>query len=214
MIPGHFEGFFTAMAGAGATLLGLLFVAVSIRRASELEAQLAEAAVLGDATLFALADGFVISAVALHPAGHVAFVALGMSAVGFAWAARGLIHLTRAWARNSSRDLRRWRFRLVAPNLTGVLVNAAQVMAAVRLALDPTDAAAVEILAGVVVAYYVIALLRAWTLVGGAHFGPRAAFSDRQQPFTSLLRQRHLPPWPHVRHGPRGPSAMTRPHRE
>jgi hypothetical protein len=210
MVPGLFEHFFMAMSEGGAALLGLLFVAVSIRRTSNAE-QPAEAAVLGDATLFALADGFVISAAALHPAVRVAYVALVMSVVGYVWAARGLIHLNRAWARNRSRDLQRWRFRLIGPNLIGLLVNGTQVVAAVRLVFDPTDNTAVGLLASVVLAYYLIALLRAWVIVGGAHFGPRAAFSDGHTTSATLLRQRHLPPWPQVRHGPKGPSPMSRP---
>jgi hypothetical protein len=212
MVPSHFVSFFSVMGEGGAALLGLLFVAVSIRRATGAPKELAEAVVLADATLFALADGFIVSMAALHPQLSVGYVALGMSAVGVWWAIHGLIHLRGVWMKNGSGDLRSFRLHVVVPNLTGLLLNTGQIVAAIRLAIRPEDDAAMGLLATVLLGYYSIALLRAWALVGGAHYGPRAAFSEANRAPTLLaLKQHHLPRWPHVRHGPRGPSSMTRP---
>jgi hypothetical protein len=203
--------FFTAMSEGGAALLGLLFVAVSLRRTESVGEQPREAEVLADGTFFALADGFVVSSAALYSKLNVAYVALGMSAYGLVWAARGLNHLRRAWARSPSPRFHQYRFRLVVPNLAGLLCNAAQIVAAVRLVIHPGDEGATGILSRVVLGYYGIALLRAWTLVGGAHYGPRAALSEAERaPTRVLLREHHLPPWPHVRHGLRGPSPLSR----
>jgi hypothetical protein len=211
MVPQAYSSFFMVMAEGGAALLGLLFVAVSMRRngGGAPQQQLAEPVVLADAALFALADGFVISAAALHPGLNVAYPALAMSALGLVWAFGALSYLWGEWAKSLSCELRRYRRRVVLPNLVGLLVMACQIDAALRLAIHPGSPAATGLLAGAVLGYYAIALVRAWALVGGAHYGPRAALSESKAN-RNLLRERHYPPWPRVRRGPRGPSAMTR----
>jgi hypothetical protein len=75
MVNSRFVSFFSIMGEGGAALLGLLFVAVSIRRAGRAPQEPAEAVVVADATLFA----------ALHPDLNVGYVALAMSVVGLAW---------------------------------------------------------------------------------------------------------------------------------
>jgi hypothetical protein len=211
-VPHDLETFFAMMAQSGAALLGLLFVTLSIRRSSPAIQQPVEAIVLADATFFSLADGFVVSSAALHPKLDVAYAALGMSAFGLVWATRALNFLRIEWARNASPELRRYRLRVIGPNLSGLPLNAAQIYAAVRLLLHAREVASLGVLATVVLAHYVIALLRAWTLVGGARYGLRSALAEAERaPTRVLLRERHLPPWPHVRHGPRGPNALNRP---
>jgi hypothetical protein len=203
MVPAHYESFFSAMSTGGATLLGLLFVAVSIRRsASADQQQPTEAVVLADATLFALANGFVVSSAALHPKLNVAYVALPISALGFIWLIRVFGRFRRAWATNSSAELRRYRFRVVAPNLVGPLLNGCQVTAGVRLAMHPGDDASMGLLAAVVLGCYSLALLRAWALTGGTRHGLRGAFSEaRRSPSRVLLRESNLPRSPHVHPG-------------
>jgi hypothetical protein len=212
-VPQELASFFSVMAQCGAALLGLLFVTVSIRRGTDATREAREsmeAVVLADATFFALADGFVVSSAALHPKLDVAYAALGMSAFGIAWTIRAFRCLIRAWAKNASLELRSYRFNVVWPNLTGLLLNAAQIYVAVRLLIRPRDISWLEALGTVLLAYYTLALLRAWTLVGGAHYGLRAALSEaRREPTRVMLKERHFPPWPHVHHGPRGPSRMT-----
>jgi hypothetical protein len=209
MVHRDFVSFFTVMAEGGAALLGLLFVAVSIRRAGQgARPQVAEAVVLADAALFALADGFIVSASALHPRLNVAYLALTMSLFGLAWAISALNHLAREWARNFSPQFRWYRLRVVIPNLIGPALLIIQVDAAVRLSIHSGDESATGLLATAVLGYYSLALLRAWALVGGAHYGLRAALLETPAPV--LLRERHLPHWPHVHHGPRGPSPMSR----
>jgi hypothetical protein len=210
MIPAHFVTFFTAMAEGGATLLGLLFVAVSIRRTSSATQEPTEAVVLADSALLALTNGFIVSAAALQPQIGVGYVALAMTTLVFVWAIHAMMQLKQAWGRSSSPELRGFRFRVVIPNLTVLILGAAQVDAAARLAIHPRDEGAVGLLADVVLGCYSIALVRAWMLVGGADFGLRAAFTKVQQT-RALLRQRHLPAWPQVHRGPKGPSPLTRP---
>jgi hypothetical protein len=209
-MPPPFVAFFAAMAQVGATLIGLVFIAVSMRQTSQAPKAPIEISVLADATLFALADGFLVSSAAVHPALNTAYVALAMSALGLAWAALAGIHLMRERARNRSAALRTFRLRVVVPNFIGLLINVTQIDAGVRLLRRPGDEAATGLLASVVLLYFALALLRAWTLVGGAHFGPRATLSA-VEPVRGLLRERRLPTWPHVHHGPRGGSPMSRP---
>jgi hypothetical protein len=187
MVFPRFENFFTAMAEGGATLLGLLFVAVSIRNRTgrargELSQELSEAVVLADATLYALADGFVISAAALLPQVNVAFVALTMSALSLLWAIHSAVHLKWAWEANASREVWTQRIRVLAHHLGGLIIEVGQIDAAVRLLIHPGDEKAVGLLADVVLSYYSLALLRAWVLVGGAHHGPRAMLGRLRSP--------------------------------
>jgi hypothetical protein len=212
MLSPSFETFFAAMTAGGATLLGLVFVAVSIRRATHAtQGRPAEAEVLADATLFAMADGFLVSAAAIHPMVNVGYVALAMCAFGLLWAIGAFAGLGRVWARNPSPELRRYRFRVVAPNLLGMLLNATQAVVGVRLVTNPGDETSLGVLGGVILGYYGLCLLRAWALVGGSRFGPRSTFSEaRRSPERLVVREHRMPRWPHAHHGPRGPSAISR----
>jgi hypothetical protein len=126
MVPVKFVSFFAAMAEGRATLLGLLFVAMSIRSADGIGTQeVPEAAFLADGALLALGSGFVISAAALLPDINVAWVVLPMSALGACWATRIVVQLARAWRAQPEPGGWRERTLAVAPNVAAGIVAAA-----------------------------------------------------------------------------------------
>src|SRR5215213_1489703 len=93
MDPESFETFFLASAGTGGAFVGLLFVAISIgpQRTFGNPAMAAPRQHLAEATFLTLANGFVVSSLALIPTINVGSVALvcGM------WGTAAAVHL--AW---------------------------------------------------------------------------------------------------------------------
>src|SRR6476646_9964243 len=83
MIPASFDNFLLAVASAGAALIGLLFVAISVRPERLFGARaVREHAAVATSTFTALINGFFISAAALLPAENVGGVALAFALVG------------------------------------------------------------------------------------------------------------------------------------
>src|SRR5215203_3319880 len=98
MGPESFETFFLASAGTGGAFVGLLFVAISIgpqRTFGDLAVMGALRQHLAEATFLTLANGFVVSSIALIPAINVGWVALG----GGMWGVATAAHLGRRFAR-------------------------------------------------------------------------------------------------------------------
>lgn len=176
MVPPAFVDFFMAMAQGGATLLGLIFVAVSIRHSGGEEVtETPEEATLADASLIAMTDGFVVSAFALVPNLNVADVALPMSGVALFWAMNVAVRLGWSWLKAPSAETWIHRIRAIVPTLAALVLAGVQVWVGVVLLERPADADAARGLAIVVVGYYGLALIRSWMLVGGTRHGLRAA---------------------------------------
>lgn len=183
MVPPTFFNFFSSMAQGGATLLGLLFVAVSIRRSDGGGGdESSEEAVLADASLLAMANGFVVSAFALVPNLNVGLVALPMSMVGLYWAGDVAVRLMRAWGDEGVVSRWLYRIRALGPTAVALALGLTEVPVAIRLLQNPHDEWTVRALAVVIVGYYGVALLRSWMLVGGARHGIRAVLTSLRPP--------------------------------
>jgi hypothetical protein len=173
MVASSFVDFFTTMTEAGAALLGLVFVSVSIRRAGGDEADATPGeSTLADAALLLLANGFFISAVAIVPGTHVAYAALPLSMLALWRAVVVGVGLTRAWRAIPSSSLH--LVRVLAPNVVSIVVAVAQGDAAIRLLAHPQDEGATRLLAITVLVNDAVALVRSWMLIGGAREGLRA----------------------------------------
>lgn len=161
MVPPEFANFFIASAGAGAALVGLLFVAVSlapeqiVTRGAPVERQ----AVAGSA-FTALVNTFFISLVALIPHFNVGSIIVPLSSLCLltsliqAWQ---LLRLRKGWL-----SLLRGEFLvLLSFALYGLeLVNAFQ------LINDPTQVGFVYGLLFTLLGVFVLGLTRAWELLG------------------------------------------------
>jgi hypothetical protein len=174
MVPPPFETYFAAMTEGGATLLGLLFVAMSIRRPSSYgEQETAAEVVLADGSLMALAGGFAVSASALVPGVNVGFVVLPSGLLAVFWVTAVGVRLVRAAWTGSAAD----RARALIPALVAMAGAVSLVVVGACLWRNAEDTVALRGLAFIVLAFYGIALLRSWLFVGGARQGLRAALA-------------------------------------
>ena len=143
---GHFEGFFTASAGASAAILGLLVVALSVVNADDANQTTRELrTVLAGSTFVVLVDIFFVSIVALTGGP----VVLGLSSV--AMATVGLLAT---------------RLLNLAFASISVVGYSAQLGLAVALLTNTHSAALRRALVLVLVAFYGNALARAWEVAG------------------------------------------------
>ncbi len=166
MVPPEFDNFFIASASAGAALVGLLFVAVSIApehmvtRRAPLERQ----AVAGSA-FTALINAFFISLVALiphYPFGSVILPFIFLCLVTTLIQAWQLLRLRKGWLSL----LRRIFLVLLSVVLYGLeLVNA------LHLSIDPSQVGAVYGLVFLLWAAFALGLIRAWELLGVHRYG-------------------------------------------
>jgi hypothetical protein len=180
VVPISFHDFFTASAGAGAALVGLLFVAVSISpertvmRSAPLQRQ-----VTASSTFTAMLNAFFISLVALVPGYNLGIIVLIMGTMAF------INSVTLGWY------LLRERLRHAKPgssaSLSGVLLIVAglglygfELVQGFQLVLLPRGASAVDFvstLVGILVAVYGLGLVRAWELLGAQRYNLLARLS-------------------------------------
>ena len=166
MVPPEFTNFFIASASAGAALVGLLFVAVSIApenivtRRAPVERQ----AVAGSA-FTALVNAFFISLVALIPHFNFGLIIVPFSSLCLltsliqAWQ---LLRLHKGWLSL----LRRAFLVLLSFALYGLeLVNALQ------LINDPSQVGIVYALVLLLLGAFALGLTRAWELLGVHRYG-------------------------------------------
>jgi hypothetical protein len=170
VIPVSFHDFFTASAGAGAALVGLLFVAVSIApertvtRSAPLERQ-----VTASSTFTAMLNAFFISLVALIPGynfGVIVVIMGSMAVVNSVMLGWYMLQVRRRRAKPGSR---------LTPSsvvliLAGLGLYGYQLAQGVQLIVHPGNTGIVKVLVGIVVAVYGLGLARAWELLGAQRF--------------------------------------------
>ena len=166
MVPPEFANFFIASAGAGAALVGLLFVAVSIApeqmvtRRAPMERQ----AVAGSA-FTALMNAFFISLVALIPHFNVGFVIVPFISLCL------LTTLIQAWQllrlRKSWLSLLRRTFLVVL----SVVLYVLELANALQLGVDPSQVGAVYGLVFLLWGAFALGIVRAWELLGVHRYG-------------------------------------------
>jgi len=165
MVPPELSNYFLATAGAGAALIGLLFVAVSIApeqivtRRAPMERQAVAAS-----TFTALVNAFFISLGALMP-GSLGTLALLMSSLGFLNSLTLGGHLLR--------HPKNWQnfFRRVFLILVSLAIYGAEFYYALRLTITSSSIDSAYTLAALLLAVYGIGLIRAWELLGVNRFG-------------------------------------------
>jgi len=166
VVPPEFLNFFMASTGAGAALVGLLFVAVSlapeqiVTRRAPVERQ----AVAGSA-FTALINAFFISLVALIPHFNFGTLIVPFSSLSL------LTSLFQAWSLLRPRKswqsfLRRAFLVCLSLGLYGL-----ELSNAVGLITDPTEVGFVYGLLFVLLGIFVLGLTRAWELLGAHRYG-------------------------------------------
>jgi hypothetical protein len=200
MAPEGFGEFFLASAGTGGAFVGLLFVAISIgphRTFGGLAVMGAPRQHLAEATLLTLANGFVVSSIALIPTIDVGWVALVLGVWGVVAAARlgGLFarfHRHGATRQPPSLHL----LRVAGLSFVAAVVYAVEALLGLRLILRASDEGAFGWLAVVIIGLYALGILRAWTLLGDPQHGwsgwlnplqDGSTIGERNEPQTRLL---------------------------
>lgn len=166
MVPPEFGNFFIAGASAGAALVGLLFVAVSIapEQIVTSRAPVERQAVAGSA-FTALLNAFFISLVALIP--HFNFGTLivpfsSLSLLNSLFLAWQILRLRKGWPS----FLRRAILVLLSLGLYGL-----ELVYAVNLIKDPSQVGYLYNLIFLLLGVFSLGLVRAWELLGAHRYG-------------------------------------------
>ena len=127
---------------------------------------------LAEATFLTLANGFVVSSIALIPGVNVGWFALA----GGVWGTIAAAYLARSFASFHQHGTTRRRpglhqLRAASLSLVATVVYAIEGLYGVRLILEPGSASAIRGLALVIIGLYALAILRAWTLLGDPQHG-------------------------------------------
>jgi hypothetical protein len=166
MVPPQFVNFFIASASAGAALVGLLFVAVSIAPEHIVQANApVERQAMAASSFTALLNAFFISFGALLPE-NVGYITLVMSFAGLT----NSFYLTR----NLLKDRPGWQsvVRRIYLILVSYIVYGFEVYYAILLIKEPPgNPDSFYGLTALLIAVYGIALLRAWQLLGARRYG-------------------------------------------
>jgi hypothetical protein len=165
MAPDALNNFFFASAGIGATLVGLIFVAVSIAPEHIVQANAPiERQAMAASSFTALLNAFFISFGSLIP-GFIGPMTLIMSALG-------LINSSLlAWKLLKERE--RWQnvVRRLFLIFVSFIIYGFEFYIAILIILNPNSVGNIYSLAGLLLGVYGIGLTRAWQLLGARRFG-------------------------------------------
>ncbi len=175
MVPETFNNFFLASAGIGATLVGLIFVAVSIAPEHIVQANAPiERRAMAASAFTALLNAFFISFGALIP-GIIGSLTLVMSALGLTTSS------LLAW--NLLKERERWQnvVRRVFLILVSFIIFGFESYYAILIIKEPDNVGNFYTLATLLLAVYGIGLTRAWQLLGARRFGLGGWLSPLQE---------------------------------
>ena len=182
MVPSAYDAYLTAIATAAAALIGLLFVAVSVRDDSIFGPKAVPGGEALAITAFTgLVNSFVVSVLGLIPKVNIGEPAVSMAVIGIAATVR------------LQRRLRTGR-NLIVLALT-LVAYAAQCVYGVLLLVKPHDSDQLINLSFILFTTLIVSLQRAWSLLKGKHLASASGSG-------SAARGDHDPPH---RSGPRRP---------
>lgn len=172
MVPSAYNAYLAAVATAAAALIGLLFVAVSVRDDSIFGPKAMPGGEALAITAFTgLVNSFVVSVLGLIPKVNIGEPALTMAVIG-------IVSTSRLWRRlHTGRNLIVLAVTLVA--------YAAQCVYGVLLIIKPHDSDQLINLYFIIFTTLIVSLQRAWSLLRGKHLataGGRAQTSDHDPP--------------------------------
>lgn len=165
MIPESLTNFYLASAGIGATLVGLIFVAVSIAPERTVQANAPiERQAMAASSFTALLNAFFISIGALIPSA-IGYITLLMSTIGI------LNSSFLCW--NLMKQLESWQniIRRIFLVIVSFIIYGYEFYYGFLIIKTPDDAGNIYALAGILLAIYGIGLTRAWQLLGARRFG-------------------------------------------
>jgi hypothetical protein len=180
VIPANFTEFFVACAGVSGALIGLLFVAISVAPEKlSSESENVEHQIKAASAFSALTNGLLVALFALIPDGGLGEAAFILACVGVA----STVGLAIFFQHNRSRaeTIRLGQAGLIAGML---LMYVLQLLNGVRLWHSPHNVSYITAQANILVVFFIIAIARAWDLVGARDTGLLAGV-------VGLARERH-----------------------
>jgi hypothetical protein len=158
--------FFAVAAGVAGTLIGLLFVALSVSRDKIVGPDASEVhAVRAAATLTAFTNALTVALFSLVPGVNVGRVAEVVASLGLLFVAGGLIHIVPDWR------AKRLRLREITFLIGLLAVFVIQLIAGIGLEGSRHDSSDLETICVLVIVCFLIGISRAWGLVGGPTVG-------------------------------------------
>jgi hypothetical protein len=178
MIPDQFHDFFLGAVTVGGALVGLLFVAISVRPGGVAIEGEAISRIRAIAALSALLDALFVSLIALLPSSH----ALGPSAIGLG--ASGLLSMLTllAIAVAGHRQLAWFQsVRMVMLGLGQGATFVLQIVNGVNLRSHHNSISDVNTQAVLVIVLFAFGVARAWEYVGGQKTGVWGVFAETRR---------------------------------
>ena len=173
MIPADFTTFFSVLAGVGATLFGLIFVAISIQPETTLTENTSVMRQVQVASSYsALLNPLVIALLALPPHATIGTITVIMSTIGLVNTLMMGISLFRD-AGNRAKQLKSGLFIL-----TSLIIFGFELFYAIRLEVAPADRVALSDLTTLLVIVYLYGIARAWDLIGARQFHLQEVFTQ------------------------------------
>jgi hypothetical protein len=168
VVPDSFIGFFAGAAGAAAALIGLLFVAISLRADSVLgTGASARGRAMAGSAFTALINSFFVSLIALIPDTNLGFTAAVMAVISIF----STLRLHRGLGKGES---------AVSQLSLALAAFVTQLVVGALLAVHSKQQSLVFVIAYVLVASFAAALMRAWSLMQGRH-APEVPESQLQE---------------------------------
>lgn len=161
MVPADFTNFFLAMAGVGGTLVGLIFIAISIMPDEALTGSASiEKQAIAASAFTALLNPLIVSLMALIPHMYLWITLLVMSLIGLVSTLNAAIHLARRPFHLIS------VLRKASLVLVGLVVYGYELYYAVQSLQTPHSDSPLVNVAPVLIMMYVLGTTRAWELLG------------------------------------------------
>jgi hypothetical protein len=167
VVPESIRDFFVASAGAAGALIGLLFVVISVSldRLARATAGAQLQRVRASAALTAFTNALTVSLAALIPGRKLGPAAAAVAVLGLTFVAAAMLSLIR-------QRQTRWDTLRDALFLTGLAATfVIQFIMGVGLIMHPGDDGAVNTIAILVIACFLIGIARSWELIGGPSIG-------------------------------------------
>jgi hypothetical protein len=161
----NFREFFVVIAESAGTLIGLLFVAVTVTRSRSVDHNQGIGEFRAAASLLAFTNALVVSLYGLVPGNGYGYPSLIMGIIGVVFAAAGV----RTTLEQPAGQPRRWRPLILIVGLLGVF--GIEIDEGIRLIHRPADHSALGVVGDVLITSLLIGIGRAWELVGHSDAG-------------------------------------------